>query len=308
MSSGYISLTMKCPNRCLNCPLHEKDFSSHPDLSIDEVRATVEAGIEHGMTRITLSGGEPMLHRHFLKVMEVLAQYPIVVGFLTTAITLSNRRFLNDLLSVMPASRMNIATAIHSFDSKLHDYMMQHEGSLKYTLTGLHHAIDAGIQTTVKHLITAPTYRHMPEFVERLYTEFPDRVTLLLCNIDYCGVAYKQQEAIKVSYAESRPYLSQALDFVRSRAAESKRLVRVLDTPRCAIDEKYWPYLHSQAGMKIPVYNDPNNENREFRENLQNISGPYFKPCYRCKMQSQCPGTWPSVKGVFGEDIFIPFE
>lgn len=301
--SGYISLTKKCPCRCLNCPLVDKDARTQPDLTLDEIKRTVEVGVAKGMNSIVLSGGEPTSHPDIIEIVRVLSQYPVIISFLTTCVAFANDRFMERLLGAAPASRMRIATAIHSYNPDLHDYMTSCKGSLKRALKGIDNAVKAGIFTTVKHLITRPTYRDLPVFVQKSYEVLPENMPLLLYNIDYCGVAYKQREIIQVSFRESEPYLSAALDYVISRS-DSKRQVSVMDTPHCALGSKYWSFLRSLAKTTIPIYSDPATKGRKHKENLVHLSGPHFPPCELCSQREECPGSWPSVWNVFGAEAF----
>lgn len=300
--NGYISLTKKCPCRCINCPLVEKDASSQPDLTLEEIELTVKAGVQKGMKSVVLSGGEPTSHPQIIEIVRMIAQYPVMISFLTTCVAFANEKFMQRLLDAAPASRIRLATAIHSYKPELHDYMTSCKGSLKRALRGIDNAIQAGISTTIKHLITQPTYRDLPDFVRQTYERFPENVPLLLCNIDYCGVAYQQREIIRVSFIESESYLSEALNYVMSRT-DSRRQVNVLDTPRCALAPKYWKFLYSQAKAKISVYNDPANKGRKHEEDLVNLSGPNFPPCEACAAREGCPGSWPSVWGVFANSF-----
>lgn len=303
--NGYLCLTKKCPCRCINCPLTEKDAVSQPDLTLEEVERTVLAGVKKGMQSVILSGGEPTAHPQILDIVRILAKYPIKVSFLTTCVAFANEHFMLQLLEAIPGDRLRLATAIHSFDEEKNDFMTSSKGSLRRTLKGMDNAISAGISTTLKHLITGCTYRDMPSFICKVYERFPSSVPLLFCNIDYCGTAYRQQQILRVSFRESEPYLSAALDYALEHI-DNCRQVNVLDTPRCALAPRYWSFLYSQAKMRIPVYNDPGNKGRQHQEDLTNVSGPYFPPCEACTQQEFCSGTWPSVWNIFGESNFRP--
>lgn len=300
MSSGYINLTSRCPHTCINCPIHSYALNCG-ELSLEEIYSTIDSGIRKGMDSIVLSGGEPTFHTRFFDVIKYLAQYPIKVSMLTTAISFSNDKFIERLLDCIDVSRVRIASAIHSFDASVNDYMTQNNKTFRHIMRGLHNAIDAGISTSIKHLITKPTYQAMPEFVRRYSEEFPINVPLLICNIDYCGRAYEHVDSLKVSFKESRPYLEAALDYLMIH--QKDRAIHVLDTPLCVVSRRFWRLLNSQAGQVIPVYNAPANRERKPIENMVNTSGPYFMCCHECCVRHVCPGAWMSTETFFSNDI-----
>ena len=308
MRSGYISLTTRCAHRCLCCPCRREPGVKGGDLPVEEVLKTVDEGVENGVSEMVLSGGEPTLHGNFLQIVGELARRGLRIGLLTTAESFAVPGFLENVLAVVPANRLRVLTALHSFDPALHDQMTCSEGSLLRSLEGLRRLSAAGVSITVKHLITAPTVCGLPAFTEVFLAEFPPAVHLLVCNIDFCGEAYTNRNLLAVPFSRSRPYLEAALDLVAAAArqagtwsAESR--VRVRDTPLCVVSSQYWPFFCSYASLKLAVYNDP--ASRVPKREVSNSSGPFFRECEGCPVRAQCPGTWLSAESVLRPD-FLP--
>ena len=308
MRSGYIALTTRCTHRCLCCPCRRESGAKGGDLPVEEVLQSVDEGIANGVTEMVLSGGEPTLHGDFLQIAEELAHRGLRIGLLTTAERFAESGFLEKVLSAVPANRLRVLTALHSFDPEVHDRMTRSEGALQRSLAGLQRLVAAGVSLTVKHLVTAPTFRALPAFAEAFLAEFPPPVRLLVCNIDYCGEAYRNRELLAVPFSVSRPYLEAALDRVASAAGKAKTWnaesrVRVRDTPLCAVSSRYWPFFRSQASLKLAVYNDP--ASRVPKREVSNSSGPFFRECVDCPVRAQCPGAWLSAESVLRPD-FLP--
>lgn len=300
MPSGYINLTTRCPHSCINCPIHSSTLNCG-ELPLDEIYSTIDSGLANGMTSVVLSGGEPTFHSRFFDVIRYLEKTPLKVSLLTTAVSFSQESFVEKLLGIIEPSRLRMACALHSFKPTVNEALTQNDKTFPHILRGMHNAVNAGISTTLKHLITKPTYREMLDFVRQYCEEFPVQVPLLICNIDYCGRAYEHCEELRVSFAESRPYLEQSLDYLMKR--EDKRAVHVLDTPLCVISRRYWSFLNSQAGQVIPVYHAPANRAKKPVENIRNASGPYFDGCAACCVRHVCPGGWKSAVKLFPGNI-----
>lgn len=276
---------------------------------MEEVLRTVDAGIENGVSEMVLSGGEPTLHADFAAIAGELARRGLHVGLLTTAERFAEPGFAENVLAAVPANRLRVLTALHSFDPDVHDRMTRCAGSLQRSMGGLRRLLAAGASLTIKHLVTAPTVRALPAFADAFLAEFPPEVRLLVCHIDYCGEAYRNRGLLAVPFSVSRPYLEAALDHVATAAARDGGIwradvrVKVRDTPLCAAAPRHWSFFRSQASLKLAVYNDP--AARDPKREISNSSGPFFRECEACPVRSQCPGTWRSAESVLRPD-FLP--
>ena len=75
-----ISLTDRCNFRCVYCmprSIFDKDHTFLPRaslLSFEEIIRITKILVAHGVTKIRLTGGEPLLRKHIEKLIEQLAQ------------------------------------------------------------------------------------------------------------------------------------------------------------------------------------------------------------------------------------------
>ena len=309
MRHGYIALTEVCSHHCIACPCSQKPKLNR-SLDLQDVKRTVELALQSGgLDSLILSGGEPTRHPQIFEILEYLARQPIEsIGFLTTCERISDKHFLDEMLKIVPRNRLRVTTAIHSFDPLKHDFMTNCVGSLDKSLRGLKNAVEAGVAVSMKYIVSKPTYSYLDNYIRNFYQQFPDTVSLVICNLDYCGIIGDQSDLVKVSFTDSRPYLESLLDYVIEQAESGhKRAVRVYDTPCCGIDPYYWKFLNCQSNYVLAVYNSPHNVNCEPSQNVPNDSGPFFTPCQNCKVKSMCPGAWRSTEQVFGSGIFKPF-
>lgn len=307
MKTGYIAITELCTRRCLACPCGARKSAKH--LSTQEVERAVETAFaDGGLDLLTISGGEPTLHPEIFEILRYLESKPIRrVGFLTTGERFCQPEFLKKVLEIMPAERLSATVALHSFDAQKHDDFVGRVGSWRESYDALQAASRAGIGCSLKYIVTRQTYRDFEEYVREYYARFSSDVALTICNLDFCGVGDELRDRLKVAFAQMRPILEAALDYVEARAKEGdRRAVRVFDTPFCAIDPYYWQYLLSQAKVAQTVYSAPTLT--EPKRNLASDSAPFFAPCKRCAVAEWCPGTWRTAGEVWGDDAFKPFK
>lgn len=86
-----ISLTEKCNLRCTYCmpedglPLKKQSKF----MTVEEIDTIAKQFVENGITKIRLTGGEPLVHKHFKKIVHNLSQLPVELSVTTNAILLN---------------------------------------------------------------------------------------------------------------------------------------------------------------------------------------------------------------------------
>ena len=92
-----MSLTDKCNLRCLYCmPNEHYDWLPKPALmQPDEIEALAKIFVEFGITKIRLTGGEPLARPEFSDILSRLAKLPIKLAMTTNGLLLD--RYLDDL-------------------------------------------------------------------------------------------------------------------------------------------------------------------------------------------------------------------
>jgi len=81
-----ISLTDRCNFRCVYCmprEIFDKDHAFLPRsslLSFEEILRITQIFVAHGVTKIRLTGGEPLLRKHIENLIEQLAKIKTLDG------------------------------------------------------------------------------------------------------------------------------------------------------------------------------------------------------------------------------------
>jgi len=139
LRSIHIEIASVCNERCVHCYIpHEcKDKMIAPDLFY----RILEEGREMNIINVTLSGGEPLLHRNFLGFLARCRELDLSVN------VLSNLTLLTDnLVSEMKKNPLlSVQTSLYSMDPSVHDSITKIEGSFEKTKSGLLQLYSAGI-------------------------------------------------------------------------------------------------------------------------------------------------------------------
>jgi MoaA/NifB/PqqE/SkfB family radical SAM enzyme len=122
-----IELTSRCNERCVHCYIpHENKISDIDDALFYD---TLDQCREMGLLNLTLSGGEPMLHPHFIDYLRKAQEYDFSIN------VLSNLTLLNDeIIAEMKANRLSsVQVSLYSMKSAIHDSITKMPGSFEKT-------------------------------------------------------------------------------------------------------------------------------------------------------------------------------
>lgn len=94
-----ISVTDRCNLRCQYCrPLGKEDFLPHGELlTFEEILQVVKVLAEHGIRKVRLTGGEPLLRRGITELIEGIAQVEGIEDISLTTNGVLLERFAGDL-------------------------------------------------------------------------------------------------------------------------------------------------------------------------------------------------------------------
>jgi radical SAM protein with 4Fe4S-binding SPASM domain len=123
----HIEITSKCNERCIHCyiPHDYKVSYIEPDLFYDVLKQCKNMRLLH----LTLSGGEPMLHKNFCDFLRKCKEYDFSIN------VLSNLTLLNDeIIKEMKSNPLlGVQVSLYSMNSDIHDEITQMKGSFEKT-------------------------------------------------------------------------------------------------------------------------------------------------------------------------------
>ncbi|MBN0989077.1 GTP 3',8-cyclase MoaA [Amphritea pacifica] len=136
-----LSVTDRCDFRCVYCMAEEMQFLPRSEvLSLEELYLVARAFVELGVNKIRLTGGEPLVRRGILTLVEQLGQLPAELLITTNGSQLSG---MAADLKRLGVDRLNI-----SLDSLQPDKFkrLTRTGRLEQVLAGIDAAIAAGFK------------------------------------------------------------------------------------------------------------------------------------------------------------------
>jgi len=147
--SLQIELTSKCNERCVHCYIPHKNRTT--DIETEFFYDILEQCKKMGLLSLTLSGGEPMMHKNFCNFLHKCKEYDFSVNILSNLTLLTD-----DIIAEMKANRLSsVQVSLYSMKSNIHDEITQMKGSFEKTKN----AIIKLIENNIPLQISCPTMK-----------------------------------------------------------------------------------------------------------------------------------------------------
>ncbi len=138
-----ISVTDLCNLRCRYCmPNKGIDKIRHSDvLTLEEIETIAKVFVELGVDKIRITGGEPLVRRGILGLIENIGKLEGVKDFAITTNAIMLKKYAK-MLKDAGVNRVNIS--LDTLDEKKYEYITR-GGKLKDTLDGITEAQEVGL-------------------------------------------------------------------------------------------------------------------------------------------------------------------
>lgn len=144
-----ISVVDKCDLRCAYCMPDDQQFLKNEALMTrDEIRTLATLFVEqYGITKIRLTGGEPLMRRDVVDIVGDLAKLPVKLGLSTNAMRL--HLFLDQLLA---AGLKSVNISLDTFDPERFKEIARREG-FQQVWANIQAAIAAGLRVKLNTVV-----------------------------------------------------------------------------------------------------------------------------------------------------------
>jgi len=142
-----ISVTDRCNFRCVYCmpkDVFGRDypFLAHADLlSFEEIARVARAFVGHGVEKIRLTGGEPLLRRNVERLVEMLA----AIGDIDLTLTTNGALLARKARSLRDAGLKRVTVSLDSLDDATFRRMNDVDFPVERVLEGIEAAAAAGL-------------------------------------------------------------------------------------------------------------------------------------------------------------------
>ena len=295
LRSIHIEIINECNERCVHCYIPHELKNKVLDSNL--FYKIIEQGKLLNILNVTLSGGEPLLHKDFLLFLKRCRELDLSVN------VLSNLTLLTDeIIEEMKKNpRLSVQTSIYSIRPEIHDLITNKTGSLEKTKEAVCKLVYADIPVQISCPIMV---QNKNEFSEVIKWGESKNIAVLIDYVIFAGYDHSNsnlKNRLSVSEVEeafrmrlSNEYITDLIGIAQKKEAESE------DDPICSICRYF--FCVSAEGNVFPcvgwqsnIVGNLNNQTvKELWENsseinkLRNIKRKEFKKCVACKDRGYC--------------------
>ncbi len=140
----YVYLTAGCNLACQHCwlaPKYQPNGGTGGHLDFELFRLAIEEGLPLGLTNVKLTGGEPLLHPDFVRIVDILHEKKLGMNIETNG-TLMTRELAHYLKDHSTLSHISIS--LDGATAGIHDPFRGVEGSFEKACNGIRYLVEAG--------------------------------------------------------------------------------------------------------------------------------------------------------------------
>ena len=140
-----VSITDRCNYKCVYCRTG-KEGAQYPELSLYEYLRIIRLFVSLGITKVRLTGGEPLLRHDLVEMVRALAALRTVEGQgLDLALT-TNGHLLDGLAGPLRAAGLNrVTVSMDAVEAPVFERITRVPGSYEAVLGGIRAAREAGL-------------------------------------------------------------------------------------------------------------------------------------------------------------------
>jgi len=97
IKSAYFEITNKCNLNCATCYNRSGLNAECVEISAAQLKNSIDILSKYGLKRVLISGGEPALHSEFIKILDLVNEYPKLSFGIVTNGTLHNQDLIDML-------------------------------------------------------------------------------------------------------------------------------------------------------------------------------------------------------------------
>lgn len=295
LRSIHIEIADACNERCVHCYIPNERKNNVIDSAL--FYRIIEEGRKMNIIHVTLSGGEPLLHKDILGFLKKCRELELSVNVLSNLTLLTD-----DIISEMKKNPLlSVQASLYSMDAAVHDSITKLSGSFEKTKAGILRLCNEGIPVQISCPIMK---QNKDSYVDVLHWGWAHNIAVatepvIFAAYDHSGCNLENRLSIEEiddvltvqmqeGYAES----------IHKIAKDKEKLTG--NDPICSVcrysfcvmaNGKVFPC----AGWQNNVIGDLNHqtiqeiwENSEKIKELRQIKRLHFSQCVDCKDRGYC--------------------
>jgi len=140
-----VSITDRCNYKCVYCRTGEMG-AQYPELGIDDYLRLIKLFVSLGITKVRLTGGEPLLRRGLVDLVRQISALRTLAGEPLDLALTTNGHLLDELAAPLKAAGLNrVTVSMDAVDAPTFERITRVPGSYQAVLAGVRAARAAGL-------------------------------------------------------------------------------------------------------------------------------------------------------------------
>ncbi len=325
----YLYLTDHCNLRCAHCWISPKMSSRQQDgIRLDALKKCIQEAKSLGLQSVKLTGGEPLLYRDLIELLEFLTSEELTIYIETNGILFD----IDILKSFKFYNVTQISISLDAASEKIHDEIRGVKGSFHRTLKGLRPLFDSGLNFQIIMTLQRKNRKEIPGLIR--LSEKLGAGSLKINPLQPCGRgmnAFKRKDNLEldellqlyrmVEKEWSRPdsleiffdlpLAFRSIEEIKRGEINECRVLNILgviangDFSICGIgqtiDELRMDNIHEVSICE--VWED----NPVLKELRQSLPGKLQGICHHCIFKFQCLGACRANAYAMTRDLYAPY-
>ncbi len=282
----------QCNNNCLFCATG----TSNDGLTTDEIITFIDEHLCHGGD-VVFTGGEPTIRKDFIEIVKYTKDtYNAGITILTNSTMFADVKFADEICGYIDMAQCSF----YAHEAKLHDYIVQNQGSYEKTVAGIQSLLDHGVSIHVRTLINLRhTFRLMPDLTKSVNDLFGVD-NIWYSGLDLCGNLLSHPKAV-VKLQTAEYYLEKAIEMAR----DTNMKPHIMFYPLCLLSQYHRSLVHPiSLTSVIKSYISDDCESAEEK----NYDYAFGKRCRSCTQRNRCPGVWSNYLSKYGDYELDPIR
>jgi len=156
------NFTNMCNFRCKHC-YQRADRPLPSELSLEEKLNLVDQLDKAGVAAVALSGGEPTIHPHFLRIVKELSGRRIHTSVATNGWTFAKKE---ELEKAVKAGIKYVEVSVDSAKPEKHDEFRGIPGAWEHAVKALENAVELGLSHGMATIMDKETYQEIDDILD----------------------------------------------------------------------------------------------------------------------------------------------
>ena len=201
------NMTRTCNLNCVHCYSQSKNLQYNNELTLEQGKAFIDDISAFGSPVMLFSGGEPLMHPHFLDLC-FYAKSKGMRAVISTNGTLITKELAHELKKV---GLSYVGISLDGLES-VHDRFRGKKGAFREAIDGINYAKEAGIKVGLRFTINKRNAQEIPGIFKLLEEENIPRVCFY--HLVYAGRGTKLMEE-DLSHEETRQTVDAILELTK---------------------------------------------------------------------------------------------